>query len=492
MNAVEVPRPVMMRQTATISRILEYSLALCTVFVLASACRGLLPYTGYMFSALVFLVAVVLAGLRWGRGPVLMMAALCALVWNFFFIPPQYTLHIEKPQDMVMFVLFFLAALSMGHLTARVHEREQSAARHQRQTEAMLQVAQCSTQAPGASAGLKEALRAVSRITGARTTLIVSKDGKLADPPEDQREVAEWCHTKRQAAGRFTEHFPEARASWFPLGSDQRSLGVIGFHWERDALMDSHERELVEVLAVQLSLVLEKEKLIEAARQADILAESERLQRTLLDSVSHELKTPIAVIRTALDGLDSGDPWSGEIRTATMRLQRIVESFLEMTRMESGILTAQKDWCDAGDILNAAREPLEEELKNHPLRMEIAEDLPLLKLDGRLLAQALTNVLHNATCYTPPGTGIELSARVQEGSLVIRVRDHGPGLPAGEEERVFDKFHRAPGAPAGGTGLGLAIVRGFVRAQGGDVTARNHPDGGAEFTFTIPVETHPV
>ena len=476
----------------SVSRILEYSLALCAVFVLASVCWGLLPLTGYLFSALVFLVAIVLAGLRWSRGPVLMMAVLCALVWNFLFIPPQFTLHIEKPQDAVMFALFFLAALSMGHLTSRLHEREQNEARQQRQTDALLRVAQCSVQAPGASAGLDESLRVIRQITNAeRVSLVLSEDGALNSSPEQDRPAMEWCHTHRTPAGRFTEQFPDAHATWFLLGTEQRPLGVIGFHWPRGAEMDPHARQLIESLALQLSLVIGKEKLIAAARRADLLAESERLQRALLDSVSHELKTPIAVIRTALDGLGGSDPWSGEIRTAVMRLQRIVESFLEMTRMESGVLTAQKDWCDLDDVLQSAQESLPEELKLHPLRTDAA-DMPLLKLDGRLLAQALTNVLHNATIYAPPGTPIELCARVEEGSLILRVRDHGPGLPDGGEERVFDKFYRAPASPSGGTGLGLAIARGFLRAQGGDLTARSHPDGGAEFTFTIPAETHPV
>ena len=481
------------RPPVSVSRILEYSLALCAVFVLASVCRGLLPFTGYLFSALVFLVAIVLAGVRWSRGPVLMMAVLCALVWNFLFIPPQFTLHIEKPQDVVIFALFFLAALSMGHLTSRLHEREQNEARQQRQTDALLRVAQCSVQAPGASAGLDESLRVIRQITNAeRVSLVLSEDGALSLSPEQDRPAMEWCHRHRTAAGRFTEQFPDARATWFPLGTEQRPLGVIGFHWSRDAVVDLHSHQLIESLALQLSLVIGKDKLIAAARRADLLAESERLQRALLDSVSHELKTPIAVIRTALDGLGGSDPWSIEIRTAVMRLQRIVESFLEMTRMESGVLTAQKDWCDLSDVLQAAQEPIIEELKHHPVRMEGAGDLPLLRLDGRLLAQALTNVMHNATIYSPSGTPIELSARMESGALVLCVRDHGPGLPAGGEERVFDKFYRAPAAPAGGTGLGLAIARGFARAQGGDLAARTHPDGGAEFTFTLPAETHPV
>jgi len=344
----------------------QFSWGLTILFVLASVCWVLLPYTGSTFSALVFLLAIVLAGTHWNRGPVLAMGVVSALVWNFIFIPPRFTFHIEKPEDVVMFAMFFVVALSMGHLITQLRERE-------------------------------------------------------------------------------------------------------------SALERTHR---------------EQEQLQEAKHRAELAAEAERLHRTLLDSVSHELKTPITIIRTALDGLGTSNPFAAEIETATRRLQRIVENFLEITRVESDAVKPAPDWCEFLDVIHAATSPIQRELLPHPLRISGAENLPLLKLDNRLLSQALANVLHNATQHVPAGSEIEIHAALtKEDTLEIRVRDHGPGLPPEMEERVFEKFARAPGAPAGGTGLGLAISRGLMRAMKGDITVRNHPEGGAEFRFSLPVKT---
>ncbi len=353
------------RQPVSAEVVGQFSWGLTIVFVLASTCWVLLPFTGYMFAALVFLLAIVLAGVRWNRGPVLTMAAMSALVWNFIFIPPQFTLHIEKPQDIIMFAMFFIVALSMGHLITQLRSREEALVRHHR----------------------------------------------------------------------------------------------------------------------------EREQLLAAKHRAELLAESERLHRTLLDSVSHELKTPIAIIRTALDGLGEGNPFAAEIDTANRRLQRIVENFLEMTRVESEALKPHLEWCEIDDVLHTATTPLQSELATHPLRLTGTDDLPLLMLDSRLLAQALGNVLHNATLYAPAGKEIEINASLTNNTLELRVRDHGPGFPLGSEDHLFDKFYRAPDSPVGGTGLGLAISRGLMRAMKGDIEAQNHPEGGAEFTLRLPVKT---
>lgn len=343
----------------------QFSWGLVIVFVLASVGWALFPNTGSMFPALVFLLAIVLAGTRWNRGPVLAMAVASALAWNFIFIPPRFTFHIERPEDVVMFGLFFVVALSMGHLITRLRQREEA--------------------------------------------------------------------------------------------------------------LEQHHRE--------------REDLLQAKHRAELTAEAERLHRTLLDSVSHELKTPIAIIRTALDGLGTDNPFAAEIDTATRRLQRLVEHFIEITRLESDAVKPTPDWCEIEDVLHAATAPMERELANHPLQVSGTEKLPLLKLDSRLLAQALGNVLHNATLYAPKGTGIKVAAILTGSSLELCVRDGGPGLPSDVESRVFEKFYRAPSAQAGGTGLGLAISRGLLRAMKGDITVRNHPEGGAEFILTVPVAT---
>jgi two-component system sensor histidine kinase KdpD len=278
-------------------------------------------------------------------------------------------------------------------------------------------------------------------------------------------------------------------------------MGVLGVRLGPDQQLDFTSRQTIEALALQLALVLEKEHFIRAVAAAEVFDQSEKLRRTLLDGVTHELKTPIAVIRAALDGRaaatapetaspDAGDPYLSEIRTATERLQRVVDHLLSMTRLESSVLQPVPDWCDLGDVVGHARAAAGKEFGKRDLDLDLPPGLPPMRLDANLLAQALANLLHNASVHTPPGTRIELRARlVRPDRLRLVVRDHGPGFAPGDEVRVFEKFYRAPGAPAGGTGLGLAIARGLLRALGGDLTARNHADGGAEFLLELPVES---
>jgi two-component system sensor histidine kinase KdpD len=201
------------------------------------------------------------------------------------------------------------------------------------------------------------------------------------------------------------------------------------------------------------------------------------------------LKTPVAIIRTAVDGLGTENPFVAEIDTATRRLQRLVEHFIEITRLESDAVKPEAEWCEFEDVLHTATAPLERELATHPLKVMGPDELPLLKVDSRLLAQALGNVLHNASFYAPESTEIDLGVFIHKSSLELRVRDHGPGLPPDEKAHIFEKFYRGSGARAGGTGLGLAISRGLLRAMKGDIGVRNHPEGGAEFILTVPVAT---
>ena len=254
--------------------------------------------------------------------------------------------------------------------------------------------------------------------------------------------------------------------------------------------MDFGMRQTLEAFVLQLALVLEKEHIMQAMSRAEILEQSEKLRSTLLDSVSHELKTPLAVIQAALDGLDDkSNPYVSEIRTANDRLQRVVGHLLEMTRIESSVVEPHREWCDVAEIIRGAQESVMDSLAGRIIELSIPGNLPAVKLDPLLMTQALANLLHNAAIYTPAGPPVQMSVSLEGPNLMIRVRDHGPGLPAGAEEAIFTKFYRVPGSPAGGTGLGLAIARGFVQAHGGTVSARNHPDGGAEFTLALPVET---
>jgi two-component system sensor histidine kinase KdpD len=478
----------------------EYGWALGATCLLGVTSWLLMPFTGYSFAAMVFLFGIVLAALRLGRGPVLVMAASSALAWDFFFIPPSFTFTIEKPEDMVMFGMFFVVALSMGHLTTRLRQRELAERRRQRQTAALLRVTQSAALSAEPEKGLVAALRVINELLDAETALVVrnsdhslpTKAHKASTFTPDGKEwgVVAWSYDHRQTAGRFTGTLPQSTASWFPLQTSTSTMGVLGILLPGKDAMDFATQQTIEAFALQLALVLEKEHFIEAASRAEVLEQSEKLRQGLLDSVSHELKTPLAVIRASLEGMgETGDPYVAEIATATARLQRVVDGLLQMTRLESKALKPRADWCDIRDVIASARESGGGGLRSRPVEVRVDPEFPLVKLDHGLLSQALANLLHNADVYTPAGTAVEVTASMDgNGKLRIKVRDHGIGLPAGSEARVFEKFYRVPGSPAGGTGLGLAITRGFVQAQGGSITASNHPDGGAEFLIVLPVQ----
>ncbi|MDB6018957.1 MAG: integral rane sensor signal transduction histidine kinase [Pedosphaera sp.] len=242
---------------------------------------------------------------------------------------------------------------------------------------------------------------------------------------------------------------------------------------------------------------------LRAQREAEIkskfLAESERLGRTLLNSVSHELRTPIAAITgAASEMLNSGSltplqqKLATEIESAGLRLNRVVQSLLSAARIQSGQLHSKLDWCDISELVHLATHEVPSLNVTHRLTVDIAPGLPFVKLDFILTQQALANLLVNATTHTPPGTPIHIVARIQNKHLLLKVADHGPGLPPDQLDRIFDLFHRAPAAKPGGTGLGLAIVKGFVEAQGGWVQASNRVGGGALFTMGLPAIAAPA
>jgi two-component system sensor histidine kinase KdpD len=249
----------------------------------------------------------------------------------------------------------------------------------------------------------------------------------------------------------------------------------------------------------QVALVLDRQRLRDAEQDAKLLAESERLSKTLLDSISHEIRTPIAAITSAVSSLaDAGEApqiqraMVAEIQEAAGRLNRLVGNLLSMTRLESGHVKPKLDWCDVADLIQSTLRELEKELRGHKVTTDIPEGLPLARMDFVLMQQVLANLLLNAASHTPPGTTVRISAAMEEKTLTLTVADEGPGLPPDELPLIFEKFYRARTAPAGGTGLGLAIVRGFVEAQGGQVAAANRPGGGAVFAVRMPVGEQPT
>ena len=286
-----------------------------------------------------------------------------------------------------------------------------------------------------------------------------------------------------------------------PLLAGERAVGVLSLRFRDAAPLPADQRDLLDAFVRQIALVLDRQRLRDAEQQAKLVAESERLSKTLLNSISHEIRTPIAAITSAASNLaETGASRAGEfertmvgeIQEAARRLNRLVGNLLSMTRLESGHVKAKLDWCDVADLVHVTLKEIEKDLAQHKVTVGIAPGLPLVRMDFVLMQQVLTNLLLNAAVHTPPGTAVQVNAAVEVDTLALTVADNGPGLPPDALPLIFDKFYRAPAAPAGGTGLGLAIVKGFVEAQGGQVKAENRPSGGAVFTIRLPLAKAPA
>ncbi len=317
---------------------------------------------------------------------------------------------------------------------------------------------------------------------------------------ETEQSVASWAFGHRQPAGRGTATLPSAEGLHLPLMAGERAGGVLSLKFRDELPLATEQRDLLESFVRQIALVLDRQRLRDAEQQAKLIAESERLSKTLLNSVSHEIRTPIAAITSAASNLSeaTGDGATqlqrtmvGEIQEAARRLNRLVGNLLDMTRVESGHVKAKLDWCDVADIIHVTLKEIEKDLAGHKLAVAIPDGLPLVQMDFILMQQALTNLLLNAAVHTSPGTHVQLTATSDADTLVLTVADNGRGLPPEALPLIFEKFYRAAAAPSGGTGLGLAIVKGFVEAQGGHVKAENRPGGGAVFTIRMPMSEPP-
>ena len=491
-------------QAAAHSPAREYYDVLTTIGVLTAASWFIVPYTGYLSVGLLYLLAVIVLSLRVGRWPVLVAGVLSALTWNFLFIPPLFTFVISKFEDGMMFATYFVVALVSGQLTGRFRAQARHERRREERATALFHLTQALSAARTLDDAVFAALRQADEIFGAKTALLIADNDTLTAHfagsftiTEKERGVAEWAWRNRKKAGRFTDTLPSSQGFYLPLVRDDLTHGVLVISVPSDALLTLAQRELAESFASQLALVLEREQLRAVGEHEKLLAESDKLHRALLDGVSHELKTPLAVIGAAAETFATADAPTREnlvheIRTATRRLNRLVTNLLDQTRLESGVLKPRLDWCDAHDLVNAALAGVIEALADHPLETAVPADMPLFRADSALMEQIIANLLLNASLHTPSGTPIFLAAGVDtaRARVFFTVADRGPGLPAAMRERLFQKFQRGDAARAGGLGLGLSIIRGFVSAQGGEVVAGENPGGGAVFTVYLPFAPH--
>jgi len=468
-------------------------------------------FIGLQSISLVFLMAVLASAIVWGLWPSLLAGLLSVLAYNFFFIPPLYTFTIADPENVLSLFFFALVAVVVSNLTAASRSQVISA-RARAKTTAELYAFSRKVAGIGALDDLLWATAyQISSMLKLHTVLLLpDKEGgslTIASgyPPEDVLDsgdmaAARWCWDHNHAAGRGADTLPGGKWLFLPLRTGSGPVGVIGIDRDEPGpLLTPDERRLLDALIDQAAVAIERVSLARGLAETRVLAETERLRAALLTSISHDLRTPLASIIGTVSSLrsyaDKYEPRERDELLATLqdeaeRLNRFVGNLLDMTRLEAGAIELKPDLADIAEIVGAALQRAGNVLAHHRIEVEIAPDLPMLRLDAILFEQVLFNLLDNAAKYAPPGSRIDLRARRDGDVVALEMTDEGPGIPPGDLERIFDKFYRvqAEDRRRAGTGLGLAICRGFIEAQGGQIEAHNRRDrSGAVLTVRIPV-----
>jgi len=501
----ESPRPAAPMRRSPPS---AYALAALVVLSASLVSWGMLGSFDKLNLAMVYLLGVVFVATRYGRGPSLMAVVLSVAAFDFFFIPPHLTFAVSDTQYLVSFAVMLVVGLLVSTLGARVRDAAEFARQRERRTQSLYALVRelAGPREPAEIAAV--GARHVAELLHSEAAVLLPGTASGLEPlgdavptfARDPRElaVARWALDHRQEAGAETDTLPAGSVLYEPLVTGGEALGVLGIRLGAEQRpLAPDQRELIRALARQLAGPLERARLAASADAARIAAESERLRSTLLSSVSHDLRTPLAAITGAASGLLVEPPPKPELRKElastvldeAQRLNRLVGNLLDMTRLEAGTLEPKRDWQSLEELIGSAIARVEAYAGPHRFAAEVAPDLPLVPIDAALVEQALVNLLENAVRHGGPDGVVRVGARRDGGAALVEVMDDGPGLAPGDEARVFDKFYRAASGP--GAGLGLPIARAIVTAHGGRIWAETRTPRGAAFRFTLPLGDAP-
>jgi len=485
-----------------------YGWATAVVALATGAAWLTLPYFELANLVMVYLLGIVVVATRYGQGPSLVASILSVAALDFFFVPPVFTFAVSDVKYLFTFVVMLVVGLVTSGLAARIRTQAEAARLREQRTAALYAMSRELASTRGVDMLLTIAMRHISEVfrsqvvvllPGAGGALVCADGGQFA-LDSNELGVGKWVHEHHQPAGLGTSTLPGAAALYLPLQAPRGPVGVLGIRPADPHSLDAPDQlHQLETFANQTALAIERAQLADEAQQAQVRMETERLRNSLLSSVSHDLRTPLATITgAATTMLENGAKLNDRTRQGLLesvreeadRLNRLVQNLLEMTRLESGALQLRKEWHPLEEVIGAALGRLGKELADRRVDTRVPPDLPLVPIDDVLIEQVLVNLLDNAVKYTPGGSPIRIIATSTGEAITVEVADHGPGLPRGEEDKVFEKFYR--GMPGGrGAGLGLAICQGIVKAHGGNIWAQNLPEGGVAFLFTLPLAGKP-
>jgi two-component system, OmpR family, sensor histidine kinase KdpD len=488
----------------------RYAWALVSSAVATGIAFAMYPYFELANIVMAYVLASAIAAVRFGRGPAVIAAVVNVLAFDFCFVPPRFTFTVADAQYIVTFVIMLIVALTIANLMASVRQQTRVAGARERRTALLYAMSRELAATRGVTNMARVAVGHVAEVFDCEAVVLLpDANGRLHYPREAPIEgsfknadlsIAQWVVDHGRRAGLGSDTLTAAPALYVPLSDERQRLGVLAVLPEnRRRILLPEQRHLLETFAGQLGLAMERAQLAETAEAARVAAETESLRNTLLASISHDLRTPLAVIAGASSTLaERGRDLDEDRRTSLARsiegkareMSDLVSNVLDLMRLESGQIALRRDWETLDDLVGSALARVEERLRGHPVHVDMPEDLPAVHVDASLIVQTFVNLLDNVAKYTPAGTPVHIEARLSDGDRVLVIfDDEGPGLPATQRNRLFDKFQR--GREEGtivGVGLGLAICRVIIEAHGGDIRAGDRPGGGARFQFTLPMK----
>ncbi|MBS1224794.1 MAG: two-component system sensor histidine kinase KdbD [Proteobacteria bacterium] len=470
-----------------------------------------LPYFDLANLIMFYLVGVVWVAARYGRGPAILASVLSVLAFDFFFVPPPLSFTIADTRYLLTFFIMLAVALTISTLAANLRYQARIAMYRERRTRALNELGKELAGALMAEQIVETARHHLESLFQAKACfLLPDAQEKLHSPtslpnhkelPLDPA-IAQWVYDHQQPAGMGTQSLAGAPMYYLPLKAPMRTRGVLALEPSQKRLLFLPEQaRMLETLAGQIALALERVHFVEVAQDALVRMESERLRNGLLSALSHDLRTPLTILAGLADSLPLAGPplppaqaeIAQAIRAESLRTNTLVSNLLDMARLQEGHVQLKLEWQPLEEVVGAALQSLAGPLARHEVHVDLPADLPLLEFDSVLMERVLCNLLENAAKYTPTGSRIEIAARSEGDRATITVADNGPGLPPGREESLFEKFTRGQDeSPVAGVGLGLAIVRAIVHAHKGTVRAENRPEGGARFIITLPAGEPPV
>jgi two-component system, OmpR family, sensor histidine kinase KdpD len=478
----------------TISLLTPYLLVLLVTLAAAGVLQLLRNFLNPTTIALLFLLPVGLCTAVWGLGPGV-TAAICAfLAFNYFFITPYYSLIVHRPEDLVVLIVFLGVAVVISQMVGRARRSLALATAHEREAVHLYELSTV-------MAGLNDS-RAIAQVLAEHTldTLRADRAEVFLESHSSNRPVhirlTNPSTTGEPTDGRIMDGNTKPTLL-VPLETARGLLGEIRL-WRVDPPITQAEQRLLRAFASQGGLALERARLAEADRRARVLEESDRLKSSLLSSVSHELRSPLATIKASVTSLRSGAVnWDSEARDEllaaveeeTNHLNLLVGNLLSMSRIETGALNPQREWNALGEIVGSVVKRMRQETERHPIKIEFPEELPLVPVDYVQMEQVFTNLISNSAKYSPEDTPILIRAwQANDQEIQVQLINQGPPVPEEHLERIFDKFHRVTASDrVTGTGLGLSICKGIIEAHGGRIWAENLP-GGFGFNFTLPLK----